>query len=77
MYPVTLPASEARESFKIVLASAALDKKHLLPQLPGMKIQALATELVYLPFAYSGHDLVQEQTTVCVSSSVLQFGRTL
>ncbi len=77
MYPVTLPASEAREAFKIVLASAALDKRHLMPRLPGFTTQVLETELVYLPFDYSGHDLVQEQTTVCVSSSVLQFGRTL
>jgi len=77
MYPVTLPASEAGQSVKTVLANITLDKRHLLPQLPTIKTQVKKTDLVYLPFDYSGHDLVQEQTTVCVSSTVLRFGRTL
>jgi predicted RNA-binding Zn-ribbon protein involved in translation (DUF1610 family) len=77
MYPVTLPASEACQSVKTVLANITLDKRHLLPKLPSITFQVRETDLVYLPFDYSGHDLVQEQTNVCVSSTVLEFGRTL
>jgi hypothetical protein len=77
MYPVTLPSSEAVQSLKTILANITMDKRHFLPQLPAIDVQAQQTELVYLPFASSGHDLVQEQTTVSIASNVLQFGRSL
>jgi hypothetical protein len=77
MYPVTLPSSEAIQALKTILAHITMDKKHLLPQLPSIAFQARQTDLVYLPFTTSGQDLVQEQTTVSVSSAVLEFGRSL
>ncbi len=77
MYPVTLPSSEAVQSLKTLLADMVMDKRHFLPRLPSLTLQSRQTDLVYLPFTYSGHDLVQEHTTVSVASSVLQFGRKL
>jgi hypothetical protein len=77
MYPVTLPSSEAVQSMKTLLADMTMDKRHFLPSLPSLTFQARQTDLVYLPFTCSGHDLVQEQTSVSVPSSVLQFGRSL
>lgn len=77
MYPVTLPSSEAVQSLKTILADITMDKRHFLPQLPAITLQARQTDLVYLPFTSCGHDLVQEQTTVSVASTVLQFGRSL
>jgi hypothetical protein len=77
MYPVTLSCSEAIQSLKTVLANMTMDKRHFLPQLPSITFQAELTDLIYLPFTPSGHDLVQEQTTVSVSTAVLQFGRSL
>ncbi len=77
MFPVTLPAAEACQSLKTVLSHITLNKRNFLPQLPSISFETEQTQLVYLPFTYSGHDLVQEQTTVCVSSTVLHFGRNL
>ncbi len=77
LYPVTLPAVEAFQSLKTVLADMTLDKRHFLPQLPAIALQARQVDLVYLPFDYLGHDLVQQHTTVSVSSTALQFGRSL
>jgi hypothetical protein len=77
MYPVTLPSSEAVQSLKTILANMTMDKRHFLPQLPAIDLQAQQTDLVYLPFTSFGHDLVQEQTAVSIASSVLQFGRSL
>jgi predicted RNA-binding Zn-ribbon protein involved in translation (DUF1610 family)/ribosomal protein S27E len=77
MYPVTLPSSEALQSLKTILADITMDKRHFLPELPGIKFQARQTDLVYLPFTFCGHDLVQEQTSISVASTVLHFGRSL
>ena len=77
MYPVTLPSSEAVQSLKTLLADMTMDKRHFLPRLPSIALQIRQTDLIYLPFLYSGHDLVQEQTTVAVASSALQCGRRL
>jgi hypothetical protein len=77
MYPVTLPSSEALQSLKTILADITMDKRHFLPQLPAINFQARQTDLIYLPFTYFGHDLVQEQTSVSVTSTALQFGRGL
>ncbi len=77
MYPVTLPREEAVQALKSLLAEAAVNKGKLLPLLPQMNIQPLATELCYLPFSQLGQDLVQEQTGISLAKSVLGFGRKL
>ena len=77
MYPVTLPRTEEVQALKTVLAEGALNKRDVLPLLPGLSFHPQATELVYLPFLENGHDLVQEQTMLSVAVSVLRFGRSL
>jgi hypothetical protein len=77
MYPVTLPASEALQAVKTILADLTMDKRHFMPHLPSIAVQSRQTDLVYLPFNCSGHDLVQEQTSVSLASTVLDFGRNL
>jgi hypothetical protein len=77
MSSVTLPSSEAVQSLKTVLADSTMDKRHFLPRLPTVTFQEQQTDLVYLPFISTGFDLVQEQTSVSVPSTVLQFGRSL
>jgi hypothetical protein len=77
MYPVTLPRAEAVQALKTVVAESALNKRNLLPTLPAMSLQAVSTTLCYLPFEQLGHDLVQEQTGISLSRSVLGFGRKL
>ncbi|MDO9040750.1 MAG: hypothetical protein Q7U64_00220 [Desulfocapsaceae bacterium] len=77
LYPVTLPRTEAVQALKTVLAESALNKRDVLPLLPGISFHPQATELIYLPFIDNGHDLVQEQTMLSVAGSVLRFGRSL
>ncbi len=77
LHPVTLPRTEALQALKTVLAEAALNKRDLLPLLPGISFHPRATDLVYLPFAPSGRDLVQEQTMLSVAGAVLRTGRNL
>ena len=76
-YPVTLARTEAVQALKIVLAEAALNKRDVLPLLPGLSFHPQTTDLVYLPFIDNGHDLVQEQTMLSVAGAVLHFGRNL
>jgi predicted RNA-binding Zn-ribbon protein involved in translation (DUF1610 family) len=77
LFPVTLPRSEAIQALKTVLAEAAVNKQDVLPLLPGISFQPLATELVYLPFNNKGHDWVQEQILLAIPGPVLRFGRSL
>jgi hypothetical protein len=77
LYPVTLARTEAVQALKTVLAEAALNKRDVLPLLPGISFHPQATDLVYLPFIDNGHDLVQEQTMLSVAGAVLHFGRNL
>jgi len=77
LLPVTLPRTEAVQALKTILAEASLNKRDVLPLLPGISFHPQATDLVYLPFKDSGHDLVQEQTMLSVAGAVLRFGRSL
>ena len=77
LFPVTLPQSEAVQAVKTVLAEAAVNKRDILPLLPGISFKPQATELVYLPFINNGHDWVQEHILLAVPGSVLRFGRSL
>jgi predicted RNA-binding Zn-ribbon protein involved in translation (DUF1610 family) len=77
LYPVTLPRTEAVQALKTVLAEASLNKRDVLPLLPGISFHPQATDLVYLPFILNGHDLMQEQTMLSVPEAVLRSGRSL
>ena len=77
MHPVTLTAADALQAVKTILADLTMDKRHFMPRLPSIVVQPQHTDLVYLPFTYSGHDLVQEQTSLSLASAVLDFGRNL
>lgn len=77
MYPVTLARSEAVKALKVVLAESTVNKRDVLPLLPELTLQPLASELVYLPFLASGQDLVQEQIMLSVTGVALHTGRNL
>jgi hypothetical protein len=76
-HPVTLPQSEAAQTMKVTLASLALNKKEVLPCLPRLRFKIKGSTLVYLPFACKGHDLIQDQSGICVNKNTLEFGRRL
>ncbi len=77
LYPATLPLSEAVEALKTTIAAAVMNKRAFLPNLPKIKIQKREAEMVFLPFHYLGHDLVQDHTGVTVAANILHYGRTM
>ncbi len=77
LFPVTLPLKEAVQSLKSIVAAATVNKKDVLPQLPKLTFEIKRTSLALLPFSDTGHDLVQEHSSLSVASSVVQFGRKL
>jgi len=77
LYPVTLPASEARQAVKITLAASAATPKNIFPFLPQALLKNTAITLVYLPFTDQQHDWVQQETGAVINKNVLRFGRKL
>lgn len=77
LYPVTLPASEAEQSVKVILAASAASRKKIFPFLPKVRLQDTTATLVYLPFVDKGHDWYQPESGITVAKSVLRFGRSL
>ncbi len=77
LYPVTLPASEARQAIKVILAASAASRKKIFPALAGAHAEHIAASLVFLPFEDRRHDWVQPQTGTVIAKSVLRLGRRL
>lgn len=76
-YPVTLPASEARQAVKVILAAASASPRRIYPHLPRIQISEAAVDLVYLPFADQGTDWRQPATGVTINKNNLSFGRAM
>lgn len=60
LFPVTLPASEAVESVKLVIAQLAENKENVYHHLPKLQIHPKQAMIVYLPFKIRGMELIQE-----------------
>ena len=76
-YPVTLSHSEAVEALKSILAASAVSVKKVMEILPSLSFTAQKKRLIYLPFRDAGHDCIQHQTGVSISTAALRFGRKL
>lgn len=77
LYPVTLPASEARQAVKVLLAASTASRKRIFPFLPDVHLEEVTATLVFLPFSDKGHDWYQPNTGVAISKNTLRFGRSL
>lgn len=77
LFPVTLPASEARQAVKLMLAAATTSPRLIYPYLPQVQLTDVTIQLVYLPFIDKGHDWVQPDTGIVIAKNTLQFGRSL
>jgi len=77
LYPVTLPASEARQAIKVIVAASATSPKNIFPYLPAAHVENISSTLVFLPFEDRQHDWVQPRTGTVIAKSVLQLGRRL
>lgn len=75
--PVSLEASEAEESIKLILAAAAVAKRNILPRLPEITVAVRQKRLVFLPFFDNGYDLCQEEMKVVINKQILELGKKL
>jgi hypothetical protein len=76
LYPVSLPASEAAESIRLLIAHIAVDKK-ILPKLNEIDVQLNQIRLIYLAFHSTGNDLIHIQTQMSIPQNSLKLGRNL
>lgn len=77
LFPVTLPASEAKQAVKVILAAATASPRLIFPHLPQVALTEVQMQLVYLPFVDQSHDWVQPETGVVIAKNILQLGRSL
>ena len=77
LFPATLPASEALQSAKILLAAATTSPRLVFPLLPRVRLVDPVSRLVYLPFVDKGHDWLQPETGVAIGKNILRFGRAM
>ncbi len=75
--PVSLEASEAEESIKLILASATIAKRNVLPELPGISVTIRSNQLIFLPFFDNGYEFCQEEMKVVINKQVLELGKKL
>jgi uncharacterized CHY-type Zn-finger protein len=74
IYPVTLPATEAAESFIITLASLVTDKRRLPDLLASLKYTVEDALLVLHPFAISPKELIHTKLGFSMDRTALDFG---
>ncbi|MFZ5571194.1 MAG: hypothetical protein ACOZF0_12355 [Thermodesulfobacteriota bacterium] len=74
-HPVTLPATEALEALKIILAAFIKPARMLLPILPEIRIAPEEYTLVFLPFTDNGRELVQPDYRIAVDKNSLTMAR--
>ncbi len=77
LYPVTLPQTEAAQAMKLTLAGSAINKKNVLPYMPGIKFNTKSSSLVYLPCTDTGHEMAIQNTSISINKQALEFGRKL
>ena len=77
MYPVTLPAEEARQAVRVTLAASTANRKAVFPFLPKARLEDTSLTLVFLPFTDKGHDWYQPHTGLAIAKSILRYGRAL
>lgn len=74
IYPVTLPVTEAAESFLITLAGLTADKKRPRQLLSALKFTLEAALLVLEPFAVHKKELIHAKSGLGIDKTALNFG---
>ncbi len=75
--PVSLPAAEAEEAIKLILAHSAVAKRNIMPLLPDISVARVETTLLFLPFFDNGYELCQEELNVVINKQILAWGKKL
>ena len=77
LHPVSLPLSEAIESIRVLLASLAVKRELLLAKLSEILINIEEQNLVYVPFALKGSELIQSAMQLSINANALNWGKLL
>ena len=77
LFPVTLPSSEAAQTFKLTLAASSIKKNDVFPLLPRVRFNVESLTLAYLAFMDNGHEMVQPCSQITINKNALSFGRYL
>lgn len=77
LYPVTLPASEAGEAIKLIVADTAINKKTVFPLLKELRVAVEKCLLVFLPFSQLRDELQNTLMHLTVNKNAIKFGRNL
>ncbi len=72
IYPVTLPASEAVESIKVLLANILRPRDQMYPLLPKIQVEAAEQALVFLPFSEGHHEMQHTAYRLTIPKAVLR-----
>jgi hypothetical protein len=75
MSPVTLPETEAIQALKVILASSAVNKRNIFPNLPRITFEIKGVKLIYIPFVRGLNELIHEDTGMAINRASLEFGR--
>lgn len=75
--PVSLPAKDAQESIKLILAHCAIAKRNVTPILADIVIANIKTKLLFLPFFDNGYELCQEKLKIVINKQILEWGKKL
>ena len=77
LYTANLSLTEAIQALKAILTASVMNKRNFIPQLKQIKMSASEAEMIFLPFHYIGHDLVQDHTHITVAANTLHYGKTM
>jgi DNA-directed RNA polymerase subunit RPC12/RpoP len=72
--PVTLPAREAFQSIPVFFAEMAPARKKILPIIRTLQLSLRKSNLVFVPFADRGAELVQPQCNMAINKNALRAG---
>ena len=76
-YPVTLPAAEAAKLAKVMVALLVRKPEATRPLLARMTAGPDEAQLCFIPFSFSGYELVQQKMRMSLLPNALKYGRNL
>jgi hypothetical protein len=77
LYPVTLPAPEAKKLLSLILSLVVADRARALPLILHSAIEAIDQTLVFLQSQKTGTEAVHEGMRAAVELNALKYGRNL
>jgi DNA-directed RNA polymerase subunit RPC12/RpoP len=75
LYPVTLAKMEAVQALKMILASSAVSRRNIFPNLPRISFEIKQLTLAYAPFFEGQTELMHEDSGLVINRAGLEFGR--